>query len=91
MGSYAILDNRNNAVLEIVEWDGVSDAPERAIDTTLHELPAGVTPTVGQLWNGTNFVDPPAATEPEPPADEYQSRAAQRKAERKAARDDANE
>lgn len=69
--SYAILDNRTNAVLEIVEWDGMAPAPERAIDTTLHELPAGVTPVVGQLWNGTSFID-----DPNPPADDEPAAAA---------------
>lgn len=77
MGSYAILDNRNNAVLEVVDWDGISAGPPRAIDTTMHELPEGVTPEVGQIWNGTVFMPAPvppvaadAEEEPEPPAED---------------------
>lgn len=69
---YAILDNRTNAVLEIVDWDGISEGPPRAIDTTLHALPEGVTPEVGQIWNGTVFLPapPPPVEPPPPPGDE---------------------
>lgn len=84
MASFAILDNRTNAVLEIVEWDGVtSPGPQRAIDTTMHELPDGVTPAVGDVWNGTVFVTPDVAAEAEaePAAEEEPHRKRGRKSE----------
>lgn len=79
MAQYAVIDNRTNAVLEVVEWDGTDPGskPDRATDTTLLLVPAGMTPTEGQTWNGSVFIDPPA--EPVPPEEDAPTRGGRRK------------
>lgn len=67
MGNWAHLNNRDNSVIEVIEWDGVSETPiaDRPKDTSLIPLEGTAVPAVGAIWNGTAF-DPPAE---EPPVD----------------------
>jgi len=70
MANYAKLNNADNTVLSVVDWDGIAElpapgTPEHPIDVTLLPLEGTAVPAIGAVWNGTVF-EPPAA-EPEPP------------------------
>jgi len=70
MGNWAHLNNADNTVIAVVDWDGVSEKPVppgTPIDTSLIPLEGTAVPAVGAVWNGTVF-DPPAE-EPPPPGE----------------------
>jgi hypothetical protein len=58
MGTYAILNNSNNEVLDIIEMNILSDIPVAYMEASyirVGEPTLNPIPTIGQIWNGETF------------------------------------
>ena len=58
MGTYAILNNSNNEVLDIIEMNILSDIPVAYMEASyvrVGEDTPNPIPEIGKIWNGETF------------------------------------